>query len=253
MSPAPEVTRRDFVRVTAAAGVGLTLAFYLPGCGPSERDGAAAAAGDGSFEPNAFLRIDTDGSVTVVSKHLEMGQGSYTGLATIVAEELDADWSRVRVLGAPADAKRYNNLSWGPAQGTGGSSSIANSYEQLRKAGATARAMLVAAAAAEWGVPAGEIEVENGVVTHGASGHRSGFGDLVARATTIACRSHLCTFMRWLHRERLHPVPSRSGRRPSRAGDHRERSARRRGTTRGRGTRAARRAGARSSRPRRAA
>jgi isoquinoline 1-oxidoreductase beta subunit len=186
MSPAREVTRRDFVRVTAAAGVGLTLAFYLPGCGPSEKDGAAAAAGDGSFEPNAFLRIDTDGSVTVVSKHLEMGQGSYTGLATIVAEELDADWSRVRVLGAPADAKRYNNLSWGPAQGTGGSSSIANSYEQLRKAGATARAMLVAAAAAEWGVPAGEIEVENGVVTHGASGHRSGFGDLVARATKIA-------------------------------------------------------------------
>ena len=83
----------------------------------------------------------------MIAKHLEMGQGAYTGLATIVAEELDADWAQVRVEGAPADAKRYNNLFWGPIQGTGGSTAIANSCEQLRKAGATARAMLVAAAA----------------------------------------------------------------------------------------------------------
>jgi isoquinoline 1-oxidoreductase beta subunit len=83
------------------------------------------------------LRIGTDNSVTVMSKHLEMGQGTYTGLATILAEELDADWaSTVRVEGAAADAKRYNNLFWGPTQGTGGSTAMANSWDQMRQAGA---------------------------------------------------------------------------------------------------------------------
>ncbi|MBZ2401211.1 aldehyde oxidase, partial [Erwinia amylovora] len=82
------------------------------------------------------------------------------------AEELDAAWSQVRVEGAPADAKRYNNLKFGPFQGTGGSTAIANSWEQLRQAGATARAMLVGAAAKQWQVPANEIRVEDGVVLH---------------------------------------------------------------------------------------
>ena len=186
MTATSDLTRRDFVRVGAAAGVGLTLAFYLPGCAPEDKAGTGSAGGKDAFEPNAFLRIGPDGSVTVVSKHLEMGQGTYTGLATIVAEELDADWSQVRVEGAPADAKRYNNLSWGPAQGTGGSSSIANSWEQLRKAGATARAMLVAAAAADWGVPAAEITVENGVVRHGGSSRKAGFGELAAKAAKLS-------------------------------------------------------------------
>lgn len=181
-----EVSRRDFIRVTATAGAGLTLALYLPGCGPADQAAKTPAAAAGpAFAPNAFLRIGSDGGVTVVSKHLEMGQGSYTGLATLVAEELDADWTRVRVEGAPADAARYNNLSWGQAQGTGGSSAIANSYEQMRKAGATARAMLVSAAAAEWAVPAGEITVENGVVRHAGSKREAGFGALAAKAATL--------------------------------------------------------------------
>src|SRR3546814_20639462 len=85
-----------------------------------------------------------------------MGQGTFTGLATLVAEEMDADWSQIRAEHAPADASLYNNLDWGPVQGTGGSSSIANSYDQLRRAGATARALLVQAAAEAWNVPAGE-------------------------------------------------------------------------------------------------
>ena len=185
MTATREVSRRDFVRVTAAAGVGLTLAFYLPGCSPRDEPGTAGSSGGDEFAPNAFLRIGPDGSVTVISKHLEMGQGTYTGLATLVAEELDADWGAVRVEGAPADAKRYNNLLWGEAQGTGGSSAIANSYEQLRKAGATARAMLVAAAAAEWSVPASEITVESGTVRHVGSGRESGFGGLVSRAAAM--------------------------------------------------------------------
>ena len=186
MTATREVTRRDFIRVTGTAGVGLTLAIYLPGCGPGGgTPGLRRGRGGRAFEPNAFLRIGEDGSVTVISKHLEMGQGSYTGLATIVAEELDADWTRVRVEGAPADAKRYNNLSWGPNQGTGGSSSISNSWDQLRKAGATARAMLVAAAAAQWSAPAGEITVENGVVHHAGSKRQAGFGELAAKAATL--------------------------------------------------------------------
>ena len=103
----------------------------------------AAPAAGALFTPNAFLRIGADNSVTVISKHIEMGQGSYTGIATVVAEELDADWATIRVESAPADAKRYANLAFGTLQGTGGSSAMANSWNQLRDAGGKARAMLV--------------------------------------------------------------------------------------------------------------
>jgi isoquinoline 1-oxidoreductase beta subunit len=111
-----------------------------------------------------------------------MGQGTYTGLPTLVAEELDADWGQIRVEGAPADASRYNNLFWGPSQGTGGSTAIANSWEQLRTAGATARAMLVAAAAQRWRVPPATITVSRGTVMHKASGRKASFGQLAADA-----------------------------------------------------------------------
>ena len=171
-------SRRDFLRSAVHAAAGLTLAVYLPGA-----PAAAASAAAPDFEPNAFVRIGTDGMVTVISKHLEMGQGAYTGLATLVAEELDAAWSQVRVEGAPADARRYNNLAFGPFQGTGGSTAIANSWEQMRKAGASARAMLVSAAAAQWKVPAGEIRVSEGVVTHGA--HKATFGELAPAAALL--------------------------------------------------------------------
>jgi isoquinoline 1-oxidoreductase subunit beta len=169
-------SRRRFLQGAA----GLTLAIYLPAA--TAATGGKKATNAINFEPNAFLRITEDNSVTVISKHLEMGQGTYTGLATIVAEELDADWSQVRVESAPADAKRYNNLSWGPAQGTGGSTAIANSWEQLRKAGASARAMLVTAAAQQWNVPPAEIQVANGVVMHKASGRKASFGQLARAA-----------------------------------------------------------------------
>jgi len=174
--------RRDFLRGSAT----FTLALYLPGAqaqsGPGKTVGTAAS--QAALAPNAFVRIGSDGSVTVIAKHIEMGQGTYTGLATLLAEELDADWSRVRVEGAPADAKLYNNLLWGPMQGTGGSSAIANSYEQLRKAGATARAMLVSAAADTWHVPASEITVANGVVSH-KSGRKASFGELAEKAAAM--------------------------------------------------------------------
>ena len=171
-------SRRRFLQGTAA---GLTLALYFPWA-LTKSSAAAGQAQATSFEPNAFLRIGEDNSVTVIAKHLEMGQGTYTGLATIVAEELDAAWSQVRVESAPADASRYNNLRWGPVQGTGGSSAIANSWEQLRNAGATARAMLVAAAAQRWRVPAQEIAVADGVLRHAASGKQASFGELANAA-----------------------------------------------------------------------
>lgn len=177
-----EVTanRRNFLKGAAAAGAGLVIGFHLP----RGIEARAAAPAAGAFTPNAFVRVAPDGIVTVYSKHLEMGQGVYTGLATLVAEEMDADWSKVRAEGAPADAKRYANLAFG-MQGTGGSTAIANSYEQHRKAGATARAMLLAAAAQTWNVPAGELSVSKGVVSHAASGRKAEFGQLAESAAKL--------------------------------------------------------------------
>ena len=163
-------SRREFFKASGA----LVLALTLPDL----------RAEQAPLEPNAFVRIGTDNTVTVIVKHLEMGQGTYTGLPTLVAEELDADWSQMRVEGAPADAKRYNNLFMGEVQLTGGSTALANSYEQLRKAGATARAMLVGAAAERWHVPASEITVTKGVVEHRKSRRHAKFGELAAAAAT---------------------------------------------------------------------
>ncbi|WP_395680742.1 molybdopterin cofactor-binding domain-containing protein [Inquilinus sp.] len=169
--------RRSFLKGASALGGALVIATHLP---LARR--AMAATGD--LAPNAFVRVAPDSTVTVLIKQCEMGQGVTTGLTTIVAEEIDADWSQMRFEFAPADAKLYNNLAFGPIQGTGGSTSIANSWEQLRQAGAMARAMLVQAAAAEWQVPAGEITVQKGVVAH-ASGKSASFGDLAGKAAAL--------------------------------------------------------------------
>jgi isoquinoline 1-oxidoreductase beta subunit len=172
-------SRRAFLKTAAASAAGLTIGFHWSG--PLSR---ALADTSKDFAPNAFLRIAPDNSVTVIAKHLEMGQGTYTGLATIVAEELDADWAQIRVESAPADASKYANLAFGTIQGTGGSSAMANSWMQLRNAGATARAMLAAAAAAEWNVPPASLTVERGVVRHAPSNRQATFGDLVAKAAS---------------------------------------------------------------------
>ncbi|WP_137890238.1 xanthine dehydrogenase family protein molybdopterin-binding subunit [Ramlibacter sp. 2FC] len=180
-------SRRRFLQGAA----GLTLAVYLPGTGAATATGpglppVATGSAAQAFEPNAFVRIGTDNVVTVISKHIEMGQGTFTGLATLVAEELDAAWSQVRVEGAPADATRYANTQWGPVQGTGGSNAMANSWDQMRRAGATARAMLVAAAARQWQVQPGEITVSEGVIRHAASGRSGRFGRFVRAAAEQA-------------------------------------------------------------------
>ena len=173
-----QTTRRGFLKASGGAGLGLILGLALP------RAGAAAAQTSGTAEFNPFVRIAPDGTVTVLSKHLDKGQGVATGLATLVAEELDAAWAQMRVEFAPADAKKYNNLFFGEIQGTGGSTAIANSFEQYRAAGAAAKAMLVAAAAQAWDVPAGEIAVSAGRLSHGG-GKSGGFGDFAEAAAAL--------------------------------------------------------------------
>jgi isoquinoline 1-oxidoreductase beta subunit len=176
----PVLDRRQLLKGGLTLGVGLVIGLRLP----RAAEARAVAAGGTQLVPNAFVRIAPDDTVTVMSKHIEFGQGTYTGLATILAEELDADWATVRVVSAPADVTRYANLAFG-AQGTGGSTAMANSWEQMRRAGATARAMLVAAAAESWQVAAAEIEVGEGVVRHPASGRQARFGELVERAAEL--------------------------------------------------------------------
>ena len=173
-------SRRDFLKLIGGVGAGLTLGVSITN---QKAFASEQSASDVSFEPNAFVRIGNDNSVTVMIKHVEMGQGTYTGLTTLVAEELDAAWEQMVPEGAPADASRYNNTLWGPMQGTGGSTAIANSYMQLRTAGAVAKSMLVAAAAKKWGVSPDEIVVSSGVVSHGSK--QASFGDLAEEAAKM--------------------------------------------------------------------
>ncbi|BCA60362.1 xanthine dehydrogenase family protein molybdopterin-binding subunit [Sphingomonas sp. HMP6] len=171
----PVASRRDFL-----AGSGFVIGLALP------MGKAAAKAAPGGevtpFAPNAFVRIASDNTVTVIVKHVEFGQGPATGLSTIVADELDADWDQMRIAFAPANDPLYKNLAFG-TMGTGGSTAMSNSWMQMRNAGASARAMLVAAAAKTWGVPAAEVKVAKGVVSHGAK--KASFGELAATAATM--------------------------------------------------------------------
>src|SRR5713101_2819904 len=139
--PPRVLSRRHFPQGSTAMAGALLVATSI-----DLRPALAATASDPPM-PNAFVRVAPDNTVTVIIKHLDKGQGVATGLTTIVADELDADWAQMRSAFAPADAEIFNNLFFGPYQGPGGSTSIANSWDQLRRAGAAARAMLVAAAA----------------------------------------------------------------------------------------------------------
>jgi len=174
-SSPPLLSRRVFLQSAGASGLVIGFGWLAPTGADAAQPGAEGAA-TGPLAPNAFVRVGTDNLVTVICKHHEMGQGNTTGLASLVADELDADWSLVRTEYAPSDAKLYSNLNFG-LQGTGGSSAIANSFLQYRSAGATARAMLVAAAAEEWHVPPGEIRTAKSVLTH-ASGRRATYGEM---------------------------------------------------------------------------
>jgi isoquinoline 1-oxidoreductase beta subunit len=177
------LTRRAALKGVA----GLVIGFHLPLAAHGQSGSAqpsGAGGGSASFAPNAFIRVGTDDLVTVLIKHIEFGQGPFTGLATLVAEELDADWAQMRAEHAPSNPALYKNFVLG-MQGTGGSSAIANSYDQMRKAGATARAMLVQAAANMWKVAPSEIIVVRGVLRHAATRREGRFGQFAEAATRL--------------------------------------------------------------------
>lgn len=180
MSEIIHPSRRDFLKAGAAMGGGLLIGFYLPGRGRFAEAGQASK----TFAPNAFIRIGTDNSVTIMVNKAEMGQGVYTSLPLIVAEELEADWRKIRVEPAPVDPA-YNHTQFG-IQMTGGSTSVWSEWERLRKAGATARAVLVAAAAEIWKVNPASCRAENGSVIHDASKRRLSYGQLVDKASNMA-------------------------------------------------------------------
>ena len=171
-------SRRDFLKTSAVATGGLVIAFHVPG---AKRLAASGIAPAGPFAPNAFLRIGEDDSVIVLLAHSEMGQGIWTSLPMLIAEELECDWSSIRVEHAPAAAE-YAHTAFG-IQATGGSTTTWSEFERYRQAGATARTMLVQAAADRFGVPVSDCRVEDGVVI--AGGSRARFGELAEAAAKL--------------------------------------------------------------------
>jgi isoquinoline 1-oxidoreductase beta subunit len=169
------VNRRDFLKLTGLAGGGFALAFYI-------RSGSTAAAAEnlvnGEFAPNAFIRIAPSGAVTIVSKQPEMGQGVKTSLPMIIAEQLEVNWKDITIEQGDFDEKKYGS------QSAGGSRSTPNNYDNFHLVGATARTMLVQAAAETWSVPVGECRAQNGAVVH-TSGKSLKYGQLVAKAAAL--------------------------------------------------------------------
>jgi isoquinoline 1-oxidoreductase beta subunit len=191
----PSLPRRRFLKAGAAVGGGLVVAFVLPGCDrpgrneppPEKAVGAATTAVTNEapqLAQSAFIRIDRSGAVTLIVHKVEMGQGTFTSLPMLLAEELEVDLGRVRLEQAPADNKLYADPLLG-GQVTGGSTSIRSSWKPLREAAATARTLLVSAAAQSWNVDSASCTVRNGVVTHSASGRTANYGQLVDAAAKL--------------------------------------------------------------------
>ncbi len=172
-------SRRHFLKVSAAATGGLLLELTLPGA-----RAFAAESNAGTLAPNAFIRIARDGTVTLVMHKVEMGQGTYTSMSMLIAEELEVDLAQVRLEHAPPDDALYAEPFYG-VQETGGSTSVRGNWEPLRRAGATARTMLVSAAARQWKVDPESCRAENGVVLHMSSGAKLPYGKLVDAAAKL--------------------------------------------------------------------
>ena len=171
-----DLSRRDFIKKTVKLGAGLTLAVSLPSAPEALLNPAFLGVSSAENPINAFVSVGLDNSVKVIIKHIDFGQGTFTGLATILAEEMDAAWDQIVCEFAPSDKTRYANLLFG-AQMTGGSTAIANSYIQMREAGASARQMLIDAAAAKWDMPREQIIVKQGILSH-PNGLNATFGEL---------------------------------------------------------------------------
>ena len=178
MTPAPLASRRRFLQAAATAGGGLMLSFSLPFAGA---DGEAA---DG-FSPNAFIRIERDGRIALVMPYVEMGQGTYTAIPMLIAEELEVDLKQVKLEHAPPNEKLYGNPALGGIQATGNSNAIRAAWQPMRQAGAVARTMLVSAAARRWKVDPASCRAQSGEVLHAPTSRRLKYGDLAADAARL--------------------------------------------------------------------
>src|SRR6187431_3012285 len=179
MSKMPKLNRRAFVIGTATAGAGLALGLDLPFGGPT-----VVRAADGSPEVNVWVVIRPDETVVIRIARSEMGQGTLTGLAQLVAEELECDWSKVTTEGISPGRNLASKRAWGE-MGTGGSRGIRTSEDYVRRGGATARLMLLQAAADDWKVPVSELTVSNGVITHAGSNRTVSYGKVAAAASKV--------------------------------------------------------------------
>ncbi|MEX0584585.1 MAG: molybdopterin cofactor-binding domain-containing protein, partial [Natronospirillum sp.] len=174
------VSRRHFLKGMAASGAFVLAARWNPSlAAEDERYGAAGMPNGWVDDPNVFIRIDADGTVTMTNHRAEMGQGIRTSLVMVLADELGADWDRVRVEQAPGDEKKYGN------QNTDGSRSMRHWFDPLRRAAAAARTMLEQAAAQQWNVPVSEVRAGVHVVIHEPSGRELGFGELSSAASQL--------------------------------------------------------------------
>ena len=178
---ANKVSRRNLLQAGAAASGGLMLSLTLPFA-----DREAEAAGANAFAPNAFVRIDGDGQVVLTMPYVEMGQGTYTSIPMLIAEELEVDLKDIRLEHAPPDAKLYGNPLLGGIQATGNSNAIRAAWQPLRQAGAVARTMLVSAAAKRWNVDPVTCRAQGGEVLHVPTGRRIKYGALASDAARMS-------------------------------------------------------------------
>jgi isoquinoline 1-oxidoreductase beta subunit len=175
MNTIAQTSRRDFIKTAAVVSGGLLVGFSVP----SIKDAAAAGT---LYTPNAWVHIADDNTITLISARSEMGQGVYTSMPMLIAEELNVDFNRIKVAIAPPDAKLYGNALLGGPQLTGGSTSVRDGWEKLRTAGAQVREMLIGAAASKWNVDRGELKAENGMVL-GPRGMKATYGELAEAAS----------------------------------------------------------------------
>lgn len=175
----PKTNRRNFLKLAATAGGGLLLGFHWTGSEASASDIKVVGTAADAIDFNSYLSISPDGVITIMSPNPELGQNIKTSFPMVVAEELDADWSKVKVVQAPLDTKKFER------QVTGGSGAIPHSWERLRKAGATARHMMIEAAAKRWNVPASTLTAENSFVIDKTGNRKLSYGELATEASSI--------------------------------------------------------------------
>src|SRR5437868_14533566 len=184
LASANGLSRRSFLQSGAAAGGGLMLSLSLP-----LANGHAQVATGDSFTPNAFIRIEGNGQIVLTMPYVEMGQGTYTSIPMLIAEELEVDLAQVQLEHAPPNEQLYGNPSLGGVQATGGSTTIRASWKPLREAGAIARTMLVSAAGKRWNVDPASCRAQSGEVLHAPTGRRVKYGE--DRKSTRLNSSHV--------------------------------------------------------------